>query len=308
MSHLITAQRAILGKRELTYGVDPTPTGGANYIEAYDPSMPSYEATMAERMPVRPEPGPISTIVGTGAYKLDLGCHLASSGTAGTVPPMADLLVACGLDETVTPATDVEYTPVTKFDGTEESTTLYDYLGGILHEGNGCRGNLQLEFPHDDIPTAKFSFQGNRVNPSDVVVPAVTVTAWRKPLHVNKANTQFSLHGETPVLHKLSLDLGNVVTWKDYANSAQQTRITGRAIKGSVSIEAALLADKDWYAAVRTHALGALQLVHGLVAGDTVEVGATQVQLLNPKPEDADGIQVLTFDLNILSGFYLKFS
>lgn len=307
MSHLITAQRAILAKAEVTYNTDPTPTGAANYIEVYDPSAPSYEATTADRMPVRPEPGPIASVIGSGPYKLDITCHLAASGTAGTAPPMAPLLLACAMDEAVTPATDVDYTGVAAFDGTEGSVTLHDYLGGIRHKGTGCRGSLQLEFPHNEIPTAKFSFTGNRADPADVAVPSVTVTAWQEPLHVNKANTAFSMHGETPVFHKASFDLGNEVVWKDYANSAQQARQVARKITGSVSIEAALLATKDWYAVWKAGTLGALQLTHGVTAGNKVEVGATEVQLLNVKPEDADGIQVLTFDLLIVGGFYLKF-
>ncbi|HBH37619.1 MAG TPA: hypothetical protein DDX06_04460 [Curvibacter sp.] len=304
MSHLLTAQRAILAKAEVTYGTDPTPTGAANYIEVYEPSMPQYEAAKTERMPVRPTLGPISTVVGNGPYKLDFSCHLQSSGAAGTAPAMSPLLKACGLVETVNVGVDVTYTA----DETpDDSVTLYDNLDGMLHEGNGCRGNLQLEFAHEAVPMAKYSFTGNRVNPVDVAVPAVTVTPWKDPLHVNKANTLFTLHGASPVLHKLSLDLGNEVVWKDHVNSAQQARIINRKISGSLSIELPLIATKDWFAAARNATLAAMQLVHGTAAGYTVQIDATEVQLLDPKVEDADGIQVITMNLLILSGFAIAF-
>lgn len=304
MSHLLTAQRAILAKAEVTYGADPTPTGAANYIEVYDPSFPAYESAKAERMPVRPALGPISTVVGNGPYKLDFACHLQSSGAAGTAPAMSPLLKACGLVETVNAGTDVTYTA----DETpDDSVTLHDYMDGVIHEGNGCRGNLSLEFAHEEVPSAKYSFTGNRVNPADVVVPTVTFTPWKSPLHVNKANTQFTLHGATPVMHKLSLDLGNEVTWKDHVNSAQQARITNRKITGSVSIELPLVATKDWFAACRNATLAAMQLVHGTAAGYTVQIDATEVQLLDPKVEDAEGIQVITMNLLILSGFAIVF-
>lgn len=308
MSHLITAHRAILAKAEAAYDTDPVPTGAANYIELYEPSDPSYESTNTERMPVRPALGGLSTIVGNGPYKLEGWCALAGSGDADTAPAMAPLILACGMAETVTPTTDVTYTPLGDLTGAVPSVAIYDNISGIRHKGTGVRGNLQLEFPHDDIPKAKFSFTGNRSNPADVVLPTPVVTAWKDALHVNKANTQFSVHGETPVLHNLSIDLGNEVAWKDYANSAQQARIVDRKqIKGSLVVEATLLAAQDWYEVVRTQALGALQILHGTVAGNIVEAGATQVQLLNPKPGSADGIEILTFDLLFLSGFYLKF-
>lgn len=307
MSHLITAKRAILAKAESTYDTDPTPTGGANYVEAYDPSDPSYETANAERMPVRPAPGPIATIIGNGPYKLDFMCHLAGSGVAGDPPPLNDLLLACALDDTVTPATSVAYAPLADLGGAMGSVTLYDNLGGVRHKGTGCRGTLELDFPHEEIPTVKFSMTGNRANPADVAVPSVTTTTWKKPVPVNKTNTQFSMHGATPVLHKANLVLGNEVVWKDYANSAQQTRIVNRTITGSISIEAAALATKDWYAAHRDATLGALQIEHGIVAGNIVQVDATDVQITSIKPEDADGIQVLTMDILVTGALTLTF-
>jgi hypothetical protein len=308
MSHLITAQRAILVKRETTYNTDPTPTGSANYVELYEPSDPSYESANVERAPARPTLGGLSTIVGNGPYKLEGWRPLAGSGDAETPPSMADLLLACAMDETVTADTDVTYTPLPTLDGTEGSITAYDNLGGVRHKGTGVRGTLQLEFAHEDIPKAKFSFTGNRANPADAAMPSVTVPTDAEPLPINKANTQFTIHGETPVLHNLSLDLGNEVVWKDYVNSTQEARVLDRKqITGTLAIEASLLATQDWYAVVRAGTLDELELVHGATAGNIVECGATEVQLLNPKPGDADGIQIITFDLLILSGFYLRF-
>lgn len=304
MSHLLTAQRAILAKAEVTYNTDSLPTGAANYIETYDPSFPAYESAKAERMPVRPTLGPISTVVGDGPYKLDFTTHLQGSGTAGTAPAMGPLLRACGLVETVSAGVDVTYTA----DETpDDSVTIYDNIDGVLHEGNGCRGNVALEFAHDEIPAAKYTFTGNRVNPLDAALPAVTVTAWRAPVHMNRANTTFSLHSSTPVLHKLSLDLGNEVVWKNAVNSSQQARITNRKITGSLTIEAALLATRDWFAIARAGTLAAMQLVHGTAAGSRVQIDATEVQLLDPKVEDADGIQVITMNFLIVNGFGLKF-
>lgn len=304
MSHLLTSQRAILAKAETPYGTDPIPTGAANYIEVYDPSFPAYESAKTERMPVRPTMGPVSTVVGDGPYKLDFATYLQGSGTAGTAPAMAPLLRACGLVETVNAGVDVTYTA----DETpDDSVTIYDNIDGVLHEGNGCRGNVSLEFAHDEVPAAKYSFTGNRVNPLDVALPTVTETAWRNPVHMNRGNTQFTLHGDASVLHKLSLDLGNEVNWKNAVNSAQQTKITNRKITGSLSIEARLIAVKDWFAICRAGTLAAMQLIHGTAAGLRVQIDGSQVQLMDPKLEDADGIQLLTMNLLIVNGFSLKF-
>lgn len=290
-------KRAILGKIEASYNTDPTPTGAANALEVYDPSSPALELTKAERAPVRPFLGKDSTVVGATPYKLDLGVALAGSGAAGTAPAYDCLLRACGLDGTNTPATSEVYAPVsTGF----ESVTLYDNLDGVLHKGTGCRGNLQLEFNHGEIPMAKFSFTGNHVAPTDTALPALTLTPWIDGLIMNKVNTDVTLHGEAPVVSKLSIDLGNSVSWKDFPNQAEEVRISDRAVTGSITLEADTLAVANWFAIAKAGTVAALQIVHGTAAGNIIQIDAANVQLLDPKYEDADGILMVSMNLLFL--------
>ncbi len=309
--HRLTMRRAILGKSEATYDIDPTPTGGANYIEAYEPSLPAPEYEEHERRPARPDFAPLPTIVGDAPYSLELGIKLSASGTAGMPPPYADLLKACGLVEEVVEVAEVpvavHYLGAETGGDFEGSVTLYDNVDGELHKGTGCRGNLTLSFPHGDIPTGQFTFTGNAGVIASEDLPEVTVTAWKDPLIVNKTNTAFTLYGESPVLTKLDLDLGNVVGWKNYANSAQQSRITDQQITGSLGIEARALSEKDWFAVVKSLETGALQLVHGTVAGKKVQLNIGVLQLLAPKYEDVDGILSLTMNIKVINGFALKF-
>jgi hypothetical protein len=292
-------KRAILGEIELTYNTDPTPTGAANALEVYDPSSPALELTQAARSPVRPFLGPDSTVVGATPYKLDFSVMLAGSGTAGTAPAYDCLLRACGLDGTNTPATSEVYAPVSSG---YESITLYDNLDGVLHKGTGCRGNMSMEFAHGAIPSAKFSFTGNHVAPSDTSLPSLTLSAWQDGLIMNKVNTTVALHGETPVTSKISIDLGNKVSWKDFPNNAEEVRISDRGVKGSITVEADALSVANWFAIAKAGTLGALQIVHGTAAGNIVQIDAANVQLLDPKYEEVDGILTVSMDLLFVPG------
>ena len=76
-------------------------------------------------------------------------------------------------------------------------------------------------------------------------------------------------------------------------NSARVPR-TDRQTVGSVVIEAPAIGTKDFFTLVDNETLVALQLVHGTVAGNIVQIDAPKVQLKNPTYSDSDGIAMLT--------------
>jgi len=292
----LNMKRAILAKIETVYGTDPVPTGAANAIECYDPSITPMELVKAERSPVRPFFGPAATIPGGTPVKIEFSVDLAGGGAAGTVAPYGMLLRACGMSETVSAGVDVTYAPIS---AAFESCTLYVNQDGVLHKALGCRGNVQLEFAHGAIPKAKFSFTGVYVAPSDVALPTLTMTAWQKPLVMNKVNTTpVTFHGISPTLTKLSLDMGNAIGWKDYVNAAEEVRLTDRKVAGALTLEAGTIAVKDWFGIAKAGTTGALSVTHGTAAGNKVKIDAAVVQPLDPKPEDADG--VLAYGMSLL--------
>lgn len=64
------------------------------------------------------------------------------------------------------------------------------------------------------------------------------------------------------------------------------------------------LADKDYYTALDDEEEGALQLIHGTVAGNIIQLDAAHVQILSiARTEDADRIMFeMTVGLNIDAG------
>lgn len=290
-----TRNTVLLAKIESVYGTDPTPTGAANAIYCYDPSLTPMELVKAERAPARPYFGPDATVVGGTPVKLEFSVDLAGGGAAGTVPAFGALLRACGLAETVAAGVDVTYAPVsTGF----ESVTLYANMDGVNHKITGARGTVSFDFSNGSIPKAKFSFTGLYNAPTDTALPSLTLTSWQKPLPMNKVNTTpLTFHGLSPVVSKFSLDIGNAVGWKDWVNNAEEVRLTDRKVSGSITVQADTVATKDWQATARAATLAALSLTHGTAAGNKVKFDASNVQLLDPKYEDDDGILMVSMGL-----------
>lgn len=295
---LFFMKKTILAKIETSYGVDPTPTGAANAILARNVSITPLESELHDRGPhAVPYFGDNGAIPGSASVKLDFEVEIAGSGAAGTAPAWDALMRMCARSSNNNPGVSQVYNPVS---GAFESVYLYFNLDGVLHKLAGVRANVTHEYSHNAIPVFKFSVMGNYVPPSDAALPTLTLTAWQKPVPVNKVNTTFSLHGYNAIMSALSIDEGLVVNHRDYVNSTEQVRVSGRKTKGSVTIEAGLIAAKDWFALARAGTTGVLQLVQGTTAGNIVQLDGPAVQLGNPSYDDADGVTMLKMDLMFL--------
>jgi len=98
---LLTRKRAILAKIETTYGVDASPTGGANAILMSNLTVSPMEMTLVERANIKAYLGNNPSVLAAIYAKLAFDVEMAGSGTAGTVPAYGVLLRACGLSETI---------------------------------------------------------------------------------------------------------------------------------------------------------------------------------------------------------------
>lgn len=296
MAMRIALKRAILAKIESTYGTDPTPTGAADAMYVYDPKITPMELVVSERNPARPFFGPDVSAVGGTPVKVEFSFPLAGGGAAGTAPGYSVIKRACAMSATVNSGVDVTYAPVSS---AFESVTLYANLDGVNHKVTGLRGSITEEFNHGEIPLAKFSGVGLYNAPTDTALPTLTFGAtWPKPLIVNKVNTTpVTLHGTAVIMSKLSIQVANDVSWKDYVNGTEEVRITGRKVTGSITIQADSIATKDWFGIAKAGTTGAFTLTHGTTAGNKVKRDSATVMLLNPSYEEEDGVMMVKMDL-----------
>lgn len=287
---MLTRKRTILAKIETTYGTDPTPTGAANAILVGNLNVTPLASNIVGRNVIRPYLGNAEQLVAGQHVELDFEVEAAGSGAAGTVPGYGALLRACGLSETVTASVKVEYKPVSS---AFESVTIYFHNDGVLHKITGARGDLEFSLSSGQIPVFKFKFVGIYNAPTDVALPAVTLSGFQTPLVANSTNTPtFSLFGTSAVLNDLSLQLGNQVDYITRIGS-QYVQITDRKAAGQVTFEANLIATKDWFTTSLATAAVALALTHGTVAGNKVVLASSTVDLIQPTYTDNNGVQMI---------------
>lgn len=128
-------------------------------------------------------------------------------------------------------------------------------------------------------------------------MPAVTLTGFKKPAPVNKANTTLTLHGVACVAESLSVDLGAAVEPRLLIGN-DSVEITDRKATGRAVIEATSLATKNWFATHLASTRAALDFGHGVGAGNIVEIDAPAVEIGAPEQGQSQGI--LTYSLPLM--------
>lgn len=290
-------KKALLAKIETTYGQDPTPTGGANAIQAADVELTPLAGDRVSRNIERPTLGRSPSLLVGKHVTLSFTVELAGSGAAGTKPAWGVLLRGCGLSETVNAGTDVVYQPVSTG---EESLGIYVNIDGNLHKLLGARGSVSLDLKAKAMPSLRFSFTGLFVAPAASALPTPDLTPFKSPVPVDNSHTPtFTLHGFEAVMSSLSIDLGVAVAHRDWVNSESVT-LNDRSSSGKVTIESPLISTKDFFAAAEAGTLDALQIVHGTVAGNIIQVDAPKVQIENPQYGNDNNTAVLNMDLGFI--------
>lgn len=294
---LIDRKTAILAKIETTYGTDAVPTGVANALLVSNVKLSPLEGGTVARDNVQTYLGGRAQIQINTQVKLDFDVEVAGSGAAGTAPAYGPLLRACGLGETITASTKVEYKPISS---SFEAMSIYVHKDGQKHALTGARGTVSVNFAAGSLAKFSFSFVGLYVAPASVADPAMTLSAWQIPVPVQKVYTPtFTLHTYACNGASLMLDLKNEVKFRGLIGS-ESVIISDRNTSGKAVIQAPALSTKDFFAIAKASTLGNLAFAHGTVAGNIVELASSTVQVTNPKYGAADGEVMLELDLSFV--------
>ena len=287
----LNRKRVILAKIETTYGTDPVPTGAANAILVRNSINPKpLNADLASRDLVRPYLGASDQLIAGQHALIDFEVEMQGSGAAGTAPAYGPLLRACGMSESITASTKVDYAPISSG---FESVTIYFNVDGVLHKLTGARGTVELDFTAKQIPFFKFSFVGLYSPATDTALPTPTYTGFKTPLVVNNVNTTgFSFFSYAGVMEYLRVNLGNSVVHRTLVGT-DTVQITDRQATGVAQFEAPPIGTFDIFSTAINTALGALNLVHGTVSGFKVQVSSSSIDVNQPDYADNDGVNML---------------
>ncbi|SLN38081.1 hypothetical protein AQS8620_01420 [Aquimixticola soesokkakensis] len=285
---------AMLHAIEATYLTDAAPTA-ADAIIGTNITFTPLEAEEVSRDLLLPYMGNQGVVLAAEYGRIEFEVEIAGAGAAGDVPNFGSLLRVCGLAETVTADTMVEYEIV---EDAIESGTLYFNSDGVQHVFLGAQANVQLTFTPKQIPKFRFTLIGMLGDITDAALPAISMADWITPLVVSKAATVMALHGWAAVSESLSVDLGNTLTPR-FLIGDERIKVTERSSTGTTVVEARHLADIDWFAKARSRERGALSLIHGKDAGNIVEISAPAVEIGRPTQGETDGIVNYSLGLSL---------
>lgn len=236
---------------------------------------------------------------GSDTTKYEIVKFVAATKVATLNKP---LVVATTVAGTFSIGANVIYMPNSNFGSTANtSASIYFNVDGVQHVLLGARGTVSFDLSPKAVPKMKWKYTGLLGTITDVpqTAPATNFTGWQTPVTVSTVNTtDISILGyNAAVIEKLTFDIANVVAYRQTLGS-ESVLITDRKPAGSISLEAGLMATKDWFTPIKTSATGVLCLKHGQTAGNIVGFTAPQIQLTDPKYSDSNGVQML--DMGII--------
>jgi len=297
---------AILAKIETTYGVDASPTEGANALLVSNVSLNPLNATNVSRDLIRPYLGGSEQLVGTAYIEISFDIELSGSGAAGTAPAYGPLLRACGFAETVAASVRVEYNPVTPV---VDAVSIYYFSDGVKHVARGCRGDLSIKMNSKARPVLSFKFLGLDGGVIAASPAALTLTAFKTPAVVSEANTGDITLGctytvATPTLtggtgypsQGIELAIGNSVSYVPLLGG-ESVEITKREVTAKIMLDLTAAQEVTFMAAVKANTVQSVGLMHGTAAGSKVMVFMPASQLINPAKQDVNGKLMIAYDL-----------
>jgi len=164
-------KQVLLAKTEVSYGVDPTPTGEANAILATQVSLTPMDGQDIDRQLNQAWLGRSDTIPDQLTMAMDFRVELAGSGSGGTAPAWAPLLKACRFSETVLSSTG-ENTIAPEYQEVGNPTGNFTYVADDPYVGHRGR-TVTLECTTaGGSGTAKFTVSA----PADGAVAAYNQT------------------------------------------------------------------------------------------------------------------------------------
>ncbi|MDO9277131.1 MAG: phage tail tube protein [Polaromonas sp.] len=308
MSRLIR-KTVILAKIETTSGTDATPTGSANALQVSDLSITPLDASNIDMNYIRAYFGNTESLVGTASVKCSFTVNLAGAGTAATAPAWGALMLGCGHSESTDLITvdRVEYLPATD---QLKTLSIYWYDDGVLHKLLGCFGNVKLSAKSGEAPKLTFDFTGLDGGVTAVSNTAPTLTAWKTPVPITKANVTDIQFGCTYTAGELSagtaynstgltLDWGNAVAFAPML-ATEQVMLTDRKMVGTLSLDLTAAQEVTMMTSVKANATQSIGFVIGNTTGNKIMLHMPAVQLINPKKEDFNGMRLIGFDMRIL--------
>jgi hypothetical protein len=293
-------KKLLLFKIETTEGVDSAPVVGTNAILTRKLDASQLEGDEGVRELDGQYFGARPSYYKQIRKPFSFEVEIAGSGvSATTVPAWMPLNRVCGFDAGVAGGASVVQTPIS---AGVPSATAWPFYDNLKVAALGARGSFTMTFEDDEIPFFAYSMVGFPPAGivSEVVPGAPTLTGFAEPLLVNTANTTFSLDAYSPPLRRLVITLGAKTEPRSLTGPADRVAFRNREVTAEALVEFPDIGTKNYYTKMLSRTTQALQLVHGTVAGNIVQVDAARALIgLISTPEE-QGFLMATIPMRFL--------
>lgn len=287
--------QAVLLKAGVTLNTDSVPTGAANWMEARNVALTSFEPEAADRNIIQAFFGRSGKTITAIWGKLSFDIAMAASGTAGTAPKWSPGMLACGFADTNTPVTSDVYNLVSSAFGFAD---LYMNIDGVLYKFVSARGNVKAKVAAKGIPVLSFDFTSVFAVPvTSAMFNPITKTGWPSDLGVNSVNTgKVTINAVDMAFSTLDWDAGNQIAKINLPGPQLEVAITDRQPTASITVLAPALATFDPYTLAQAGTNVALTNTHGTVAGAKVK-NDLKVVITNVKETQIENMLAYTLTM-----------
>jgi hypothetical protein len=154
--------------------------------------------------------------------------------------------------------------------------------------GKGSRGNMTISLVEKQLPSIAWDYMGLHQDEANIITPSspagVVLPVYPPPVEVSLINTVVQLFGVTLGVRSFELNMGNKLEY--YSTTATRQVVFGKDESGSarsprarVVFELPDLGVRNFFTDIASGVGGAFSLVHGLVAGNIVEIASANAVL-----------------------------
>lgn len=299
----------IMAKVETTQGTDAVPVAGTDgVLIAGNVEISPMEITYAERNLLLPYFGGSQSLLAMVNTKISFSVELAGSGVATTAPRWGVLLQGCAAAEaSLATPNRVEYTPVST---ALKSLSIYLNDDGVQHKLLGAMGNAKLSCKIGETPKLMFEFLGTYAAPTAVALPSPTLTAWKVPLPMNKANVVDITFGCTYATGELTggtafgstgldIDFGNRSVFFS-SLTREGADITDRSSTASFELELSAAQEVTALADMLANTTTGLGFTINGGVGSKILLFAPAMQRTAVRKVEREGVRLLAFDCKLV--------
>lgn len=221
-----------------------------------------------------------------------------ASGTAGTAPAWGAFMRMCGMSQTITAGTKVEYAYAnTAF----ERATIDHHLDAIRHRSIDVIGSLDWAWNAGAVPQFTANCEGTDAIPTDQSFPSPVLTSWFDPIVISKDNTAATIGGYTACISQFSGSSGGTITTFDRIN-CKASELTARNKTGTIVFEMTTVAAKNWFNSLKNRTTEAIVVTHGTGAGNVLKMTISDAKFTDMQYQDDAGITMVSapFDFRSL--------